>query len=171
MPFSWLFCPKQLIHLCIYFTYGWSRESNDLSCRCKRYALPPELQDKISVCLVIFVICCPGRVLHVYPADTHRCTDPGVHLEPTDGVYSPLQPLLQTVRVHTHTHTLGSCSVWRTVLQQKMKICVPIGYIMHLGGTTLFQNVFSHLNTTQAYYSVPLLHMLGAEKYCQMVTW
>lgn len=52
-----------------------------------------------------------------------------------------------------------------------MKICVPIGYIMHLGGTTLFQNVFSHLNTTQAYYSVPLLHMLGAEKYCQMVTW
>lgn len=123
--------------MCIYFTYGWSRESNDLSCRCKRYALPPELQDKISVCLVIFVICCPGRVLHVYPADTHRCTDPGVHLEPTDGVYSPLQPLLQTVRVHTHTHTLGSCSVWRTVLQQKMKICVPIGHIVHLGGTTV----------------------------------
>lgn len=45
-----------------------------------------------------------------------------------------------------------------------MKICVPIGYIMHLGGTTLFQNVFSHLNTTQAYYSVPLLHMLDVGK-------
>lgn len=52
-----------------------------------------------------------------------------------------------------------------------MKICVHIGHIMHLSGTTTFQNVFSHLNTAQAFNSVPLFHMLGAEKYCPMVIW
>uniref|UniRef100_A0A8C7HVY2 DnaJ heat shock protein family (Hsp40) member B14 n=1 Tax=Oncorhynchus kisutch TaxID=8019 RepID=A0A8C7HVY2_ONCKI len=82
-------------------------------------------------------------------------------------VSTPPYSLYSRPYVYTHTHTLGSCSVWITVL----KGCVHIGNIMYLSGTTPFQNVFSHLNTAQAFYSVPLLHMLGAEKYCQMVTW
>jgi hypothetical protein len=34
MPFSRCFYPKRLIHVCIHFTYGWSRESNSLSWHC-----------------------------------------------------------------------------------------------------------------------------------------
>lgn len=42
-----------------------------------------------------------GRLLDVHPADAHRGSDFSVDSEPDDGFPSAVQPLLQTVRLHT----------------------------------------------------------------------
>lgn len=46
-----------------------------------------------------------GRLFNVHPVDAHRGSDLSVDTEPDDGVPPTLQPVLQTVRTNTHTHS------------------------------------------------------------------